>query len=110
LFDILQIGIKPQENIEERINKRVDRMIKEGLEKEVKKLDKYPKNPILETIGYREWKEYKDEEEIIERIKINTRKFAKRQMTWFKRDKTIHWTSSYVEAKKIVNQFIKKEP
>ena len=58
-------------------------MIKSGLEKEVKSL---PKNaPILETIGYREWKEYNDLKEIIERIKINTFKFAKRQMTWFKK-------------------------
>lgn len=110
LFDVLQIGINPQDNLEKRINKRVDKMLKDGLEKEVERLDKYPQNPILETIGYREWKEYKDREEIVERIKINTRKFAKRQMTWFKRDKSIHWIDKYFEAKKIINQFIKKEP
>jgi tRNA dimethylallyltransferase len=77
-------------------------MIKMGLEKEVNKLSSRSK--ILETIGYREWKEYKGNEEIKERIKINTFKFAKRQITWFKKDKSINWIKSYSEAKK----FIKK--
>jgi len=109
IFDIIQIGIKPKD-IQNKINKRVDQMIKTGLEKEVKKLEKYPKNPILETIGYKEWKKYKDKEEIINRIKINTNKFAKRQMTWFKRDKNISWINNYSEAKKLIKKFIKKEP
>jgi len=105
-FDILELGIKVQkEELKERIDKRVDKMIKSGLEKEVKSL---PKNaPILETIGYREWKEYSDLKEIIERIKINTFKFAKRQMTWFKRDKNIKWIKNYSEAKKEVKKFLK---
>ncbi|MDD4662002.1 MAG: tRNA (adenosine(37)-N6)-dimethylallyltransferase MiaA, partial [Candidatus Pacebacteria bacterium] len=80
-FNIVQIGINlEKEKLQKRINKRVDEMIGRGLEKEVKKLSS--KAPMLETIGYREWKEYKDKNEIIERIKINTFKFAKRQMTW----------------------------
>ena len=104
-FDILELGIMVEkEELQKRINKRVDSMIKEGLEKEVKKLPK--KNLLLETIGYREWKEYEGEE-IIERIKINTFKFAKRQMTWFKRNKNIKWVKNYTEAKKEIKKSLK---
>ncbi|MFA5208472.1 MAG: tRNA (N6-isopentenyl adenosine(37)-C2)-methylthiotransferase MiaB [Candidatus Paceibacterota bacterium] len=98
IYDILQIGIKiNKKELEERIRKRVDIMIKQGLEKEVKKLSKkYGFNiPPMQTIGYREWEDYFDKKETlentIEKIKTNTIKFAKRQMTWFKKDKTIKW-------------------
>ncbi|MDD4358595.1 MAG: tRNA (adenosine(37)-N6)-dimethylallyltransferase MiaA [Candidatus Pacebacteria bacterium] len=105
-FDILELGISVEkEELKKRIEKRVDKMIEEGLEKEVKKLSE--KAPILETIGYGEWKEYNNREEVIERIKINTFKFAKRQMTWFKRDKAIKWIKSYTEAKKEIKKFVK---
>ncbi|MFA5169647.1 MAG: tRNA (N6-isopentenyl adenosine(37)-C2)-methylthiotransferase MiaB [Candidatus Paceibacterota bacterium] len=98
LFNVLQIGIKvDKEELEKRISKRVDLMFKQGLEKEVKKLYKkygfkiYP----MQTIGYQEWQDYFkgliSKEEVKERIKINTFNFAKRQMTWFKKDKTIKW-------------------
>ena len=106
-FDILELGIEVlREEIKQRIDERVDKMIKKGLEKEVKSLSKNA--PILETIGYREWKEYDNLEEIIERIKINTFKFAKRQMTWFKRDKSIRWIKNYSEAKKEIKKFLLK--
>lgn len=105
-FDILQIGIKVEkEELEKRINKRVDKMIEDGLEKEMKKLP--ASSPLMETIGYREWKEYGDKKEIIERIKINTFKFAKRQMTWFKKDKRIHWVEKYSELEKETKKFLK---
>jgi tRNA dimethylallyltransferase len=98
MYDVLQIGINiEKDELEKRIRKRVDNMIKQGLEKEVKKLSKkYGFNvPPMQTIGYREWEGYFDKEvgleETIERIKINTIKFAKRQMTWFRKDKTIKW-------------------
>jgi len=98
VYDILQIGINiNREELEERIRKRVDKMIKQGLEKEAKKLyKKYGFNiPPMQTIGYREWEEYFNKKETllntIEKIKIDTIKFAKRQMTWFKKDKTIKW-------------------
>jgi len=98
LYDVRQIGIKTdKDELEERIRKRVDKMTKQGLEKEVKKLSKkygfnvYP----MQTIGYREWEDYFDKKETlentIEKIKINTIKFAKRQLTWFKKDNTIEW-------------------
>ncbi|MDD3032411.1 MAG: tRNA (adenosine(37)-N6)-dimethylallyltransferase MiaA [Candidatus Pacebacteria bacterium] len=105
-FDILEIGIEvSREEVKERIEKRVDDMIKEGLEKEVKGFPK--KSLLLETIGYREWREYKDIKEIVERIKINTFRFAKRQMTWFKRDKNIKWIKKYSEVEKEVKKFLK---
>ena len=72
-------------------------MFKQGLEKEVKKLyKKYGfKIPPMQTIGYQEWQDYFkgliSKEEVKEKIKINTLSFAKRQMTWFKKDKTIKW-------------------
>jgi len=98
-YDVLKLGILVEkQELENRINKRVDQMIKQGLEKEVKNL--LPHLKIMETIGYREWKEYSTKDEIIKRIKINTFKFAKRQMTWFKKDKDIQWIKDYKEAKK----------
>ncbi|MFA5714962.1 MAG: tRNA (N6-isopentenyl adenosine(37)-C2)-methylthiotransferase MiaB [Candidatus Paceibacterota bacterium] len=98
LFDILQIGIKiTKEELKKRIEKRVESMFKQGLEKEAKKLyKKYGfKIPVMKTIGYWEWHDYFKglitKEEVKERIKINTISFAKRQMTWFKKDKNIKW-------------------
>ncbi|MFZ2390604.1 MAG: tRNA (N6-isopentenyl adenosine(37)-C2)-methylthiotransferase MiaB [Minisyncoccales bacterium] len=98
IYDVLQLGIKiNKKELEERIKKRVDKMIKQGLEKEVKILSKkYCFNiPPMQTIGYREWEDYFNKKEnlenTIEKIKTNTIKFAKRQMTWFKKDKTIKW-------------------
>jgi tRNA-2-methylthio-N6-dimethylallyladenosine synthase len=98
LFDVFQIGIKvSKEELEERISKRVERMFKQGLEKEVRKLSKkYGFNiPPMQTIGYQEWQDYFkgliSKEEVRERIKKNTLSFAKRQMTWFKKDKGIKW-------------------
>jgi len=98
LFDVLQIGIKvDKEELEKRISKRVDLMFKQGLEKEVKKLYKkygFKIHP-MQTIGYQEWQDYFNglisKEEVKERIKINTFNFAKRQMTWFKKDQSIKW-------------------
>ncbi|MDD4531299.1 MAG: tRNA (N6-isopentenyl adenosine(37)-C2)-methylthiotransferase MiaB [Candidatus Pacebacteria bacterium] len=98
LFDVLEIGIKVNKNeLKERIDKRVDLMFKQGLEKEAKKLfKKYGfKIPPMQTIGYQEWQDYfkgiVSKEEVKEKIKANTFKFAKRQMTWFKKDKNIRW-------------------
>ncbi|MFA5071803.1 MAG: tRNA (N6-isopentenyl adenosine(37)-C2)-methylthiotransferase MiaB [Candidatus Paceibacterota bacterium] len=98
IYDVLQLGIKiNKKELEERIKKRVDLMIKQGLEKEVRKLsNKYGFNiSPMQTIGYREWEDYFNKKEslenTIEKIKTNTIKFAKRQMTWFKKDKTIKW-------------------
>ena len=81
----------------ERINKRVDMMIEQGLIEEVSKLiEKYPEFPTaMQAIGYKEIVQYFDgkitKEEAIEKIKQETRRYAKRQITWFKRIENIKW-------------------
>ena len=79
----------PREELYERINKRVDKMIEDGLEDEVRSLFSYKDLPALQTVGYKEFFDYFDgkctREEAIEKIKQHTRNYAKRQITWFKR-------------------------
>ena len=98
LFDVIELGIDvSKEELAKRIKKRVEVMFKQGLEKEVKKLyKKYGFNiPPMQTIGYQEWQDYFkgkiSKDEVKEKIVTNTIAFAKRQMTWFKRDKSIIW-------------------
>lgn len=97
-YEFLQIGFKLERPVlYEKLNLRVDHMIEKGLEEEVKNLfDKYPDHPLLlATIGYKEWKNYFEKkvtlEETTNLIKQNTRNFAKRQETWFRKTKDIHW-------------------
>jgi tRNA dimethylallyltransferase len=79
----------------DRINKRVDVMMKSGLLEEVKSLYENKNLNALQTVGYRELFEYLDGlitlDQAIEEIKKNTRRFAKRQLTWFKRDEDAKW-------------------
>ena len=97
LFDAVIIGITlPNEKLRMKIEKRVDEMIKSGFVDEVKKLySKYGKVKALEAIGYREIIEYLDGkislEETVRQIKFNTWHYAKRQMTWFRKDKKVFW-------------------
>lgn len=95
-FDIVKIGIDwPREELYERINLRVDLMMAAGLEEEARKV--YPLRHLnsLQTVGYKEMFEWFDgnitREEAVELIKRNSRRYAKRQMTWFRRDESIHW-------------------
>jgi tRNA dimethylallyltransferase len=78
-----------REELYNRINKRVDKMIEEGLEDEVRSLMAYKDLPALQTVGYKELFDYFDgkctREEAIDKIKQHTRNYAKRQVTWFKR-------------------------
>ena len=93
-FQTLYIGIKKSPvELKKLINKRVDKMIKMGLEKEVKALiKKYGQTIVLKnTIGYKEWFKCKNKNQAIEAIKANTYNYAKRQMTWFKQNKKINW-------------------
>jgi tRNA dimethylallyltransferase len=115
LFKILQIGIKiPRKKLYQRINQRVEQMIKMGLVDEVKKLSKkYSLNlPSMSAIGYREIGLYLQNKislnQAIELIKKNTRHYAKRQMTWFKKDKRIHWLSAnnFQKIQKLIKKFI----
>ena len=92
---IVKVGLtRPRAELYERINKRVDEMIARGLEQEAREaIARYPDLPNgLQTVGYREWVQVPgDKDRIIEMIKQNTRHYAKRQMTWWNKDKTIHW-------------------
>lgn len=118
LFNTLQIGIKTNKKIlQNKIDKRTNKMIKMGLIQEVKELiKKYPKNPpSFAAIGYQEIIPYLENQDhldteclskIVEEIKKNTRRYARRQMTWFKQDKKIKWTQNYQEAEKLVKEFL----
>lgn len=95
-FNIIKIGLTaPREVIYDRINQRVDIMVKEGLVEEVKALIPHKSLNALQTVGYKELFDYFEEtktlDEAIEKIKQNTRNFAKRQLTWFKRDTGMKW-------------------
>lgn len=97
-FNIMKVGIEwEREALYDRINRRVDMMIDEGLEAEARAV--YPLRHLnsLQTVGYREMFDYFDgtttREEAIELIKRNSRRYAKRQMTWFRRDSEIRWFS-----------------
>ncbi len=95
-FNIVKIGLnRPREELYERINRRVDQMMADGLLEEAKAL--YPKRHLnaLNTVGYKELFDYIDGrwplEEAVERIKGNTRRYARKQLTWFKKDESIRW-------------------
>ena len=95
-FQIIKIGLEmPRELLNERINQRVDLMAEAGLVQEALALFPHCQNNALQTVGYQELFEYFNKkislEKAIEQIKINTRHYAKRQMTWFKKDPSIHW-------------------
>jgi len=95
-FRIIKIGLEmPRELLNERINQRVDQMVIAGLVEEALALFPYCQNNALQTVGYQELFDYFNKkitlEKAIEQIKINTRHYAKRQMTWFKKDANIHW-------------------
>jgi len=95
-FQIKKIGIDlPKEQLHANINNRVDEMIKEGLTDEVSALLPYKNLNALQTVGYKEMFGFLENKtslpEAIEKIKSNTRQYAKRQLTWFKKDKEIEW-------------------
>ncbi len=95
-FNIVKIGMElPKEELHRNINTRVDGMIEAGLVEEVKRLLPYKKLNALQTVGYAEIFGYlggkTSLKEAIELIKTNTRQYAKRQVTWFKKDKDISW-------------------
>ncbi|EKD47293.1 MAG: tRNA delta(2)-isopentenylpyrophosphate transferase [uncultured bacterium] len=112
-FDVLQIGLKvDRQTLYDRINQRVDGMIKQGLVDEVQFLkEKYGcEVKSMTGIGYRQICEYLDGkvsiETAIENLKRDSRHYAKRQMTWFKRDSRIHWIETPQEAIKLVEDFL----
>jgi tRNA dimethylallyltransferase len=114
IFDVLKIGIKAEKNeLNKKIKNRIKKMINLGLEKETKKLlEQYGPLPVLETIGYQEWLEYFEKKIILVKVKelieLHTLQFAKRQMTWFKRDEKIIWIKNQKQAEKLIKNFYKK--
>lgn len=113
-FKTLYVGLTAdREKIYDRINKRVDIMMKAGLLEEVKKLEPHKNLNALQTVGYRELFDYLEGnstlEEAVSEIKKNTRRFAKRQNTWFKKNESILWfdyataTSEIIKTIKLKN-------
>ncbi|TCD29166.1 tRNA (adenosine(37)-N6)-dimethylallyltransferase MiaA [Pedobacter psychrodurus] len=95
-FNIIKIGLNTDRAVlYDRINRRVDKMIADGLVDEVKSLISFKKYNALNTVGYSELFDYLDGrlslEDAITAIKQNTRRFAKRQLTWFRRDEQLKW-------------------
>jgi tRNA dimethylallyltransferase len=107
-FNIIKIGLElPRKQLNEQIDERVDKMMQEGLLAEVGSL--YPNISLnaLQTVGYKELFNYLENKyslkEAVEKIKINTRQYAKRQMTWFKKDTEVKWcTAGKVDLEEVV--------
>jgi tRNA dimethylallyltransferase len=97
-FEIVKIGLeRPREQLYDRINARVLSMIDAGLEDEARAMLPYRDLPALQTVGYKEMFSYFDGEctleEAIRHIQVNTRHYAKRQLTWWRRDPEIQWVT-----------------
>jgi tRNA dimethylallyltransferase len=99
-FNVLKIGLElPREQLYDRINIRMDQMISEGLFEEAKNLYPFRQMNALQTVGYREIFDHiegqYDYQEAVRLLKRNTRWYAKRQLTWFKRDNEMRWFLPY---------------
>ncbi len=95
-FRIVKIGINcDRERLYQRINDRVDTMMEQGFLEEAESLHNYRHLNALNTVGYKELFDYMDGrwtlQEAVERIKGNTRRYARKQLTWYKRDETMKW-------------------
>ena len=95
-FRIVKVGVDlPRGTLYERIDRRVERMLADGLVDEARALYPFRELNALQTVGYRELFDWFDGrtsyEEAVERIKRNTRRYAKRQLTWFRRDPAVRW-------------------
>lgn len=95
-FDVLKVGLNMERaNLYKRINDRVDIMLENGLFEEVQALYNFKDLNALQTVGYSELFEYLDreisKETAIDLIKRNSRRYAKRQLTWYRKDESIHW-------------------
>lgn len=115
LYDVLYLGVSvPKEELDRRLDTRIDTMKECGLVEEVQRLaKKYPFTlPSMSGIGYREFEGFVNGRETLDqaiaKLKIDTRQYAKRQMTWFKRRNDIVWCETYEEIERSVAEFLKK--
>lgn len=113
LFKPIKIGLTaPRELIYERINQRVDKMMEEGLLEEAKHLFPLRQLPALNTIGYREIFAHLEGQcsldFAVSEIKKNTRRFAKRQLTWFKKDTDLYWFSYDTPSATVISHIKQK--
>jgi tRNA dimethylallyltransferase len=111
-FNIIKVGLKRErEELYERINRRVDSMIGQGLVEEVKKFTHLKHHNSLNTVGYKEIFKYLDGEWdlpfAIEKIKQNTRIYSRKQTTWYRKDEEIAWFHPD-EIKEILDYIDKK--
>lgn len=95
-FNIVKIGLdRPREQLFDRINRRVTKMVEDGFIDEARSVKEWRDCNSLNTVGYKEIFNYLDDiwplDMTLDRIRKNTRVYAKKQLTWFKRDKDIHW-------------------
>lgn len=107
-FKTVKIGLSAERDIiYERINRRVDIMMQNGLLEEAKKLYPHKELNALQTVGYRELFDYFDGkfdlDFAVSEIKKNTRRFAKRQLTWYRKDKDIVWFDYKDNVEKVIN-------
>ena len=108
-FEIIQIGLElPVEQLTERINQRVDQMVKDGLLEEVKTVIAFSNKTALQTVGYKEMFDHINGKislaDAVDQIKVHTRQYAKRQMTWFKKDAEIKWfNAAEVKVEDLLN-------
>lgn len=112
-FNIVKIGLQlPKEELYQRIHIRVDQMIEQGLVEEVRGLLPFQELKALQTVGYKEIFDHLNGlcslDAAVEFIKTSTRQYAKRQMTWFKKDAGFEWFSPFEEEK--VFAFVKTQP
>lgn len=111
-FNVIKIGLElPREEIYERINRRVDLMIEEGLLEEVQSLYEFKHLNSLQTVGYKELFDYLDGKTeldfAVDEIKKNTRRYAKRQLTWYRKDENIKWFSPF-QKEEILDYILSK--
>ncbi len=114
-FSIIRIGLeRDREALYSRINSRVDEMIVSGLEEEARQLYHLRELNALNCVGYREFFEYFDgtisRDKAIELIKRNSRRYAKRQMTWWSKDKAIPWfkPDNFEEISNFIDKLINR--
>ena len=116
-FRIVKVVLtRPREELYERINKRVEQMMAAGMEEEARAVYAYRKCNSLQTVGYRELFAYMDGEydraRAVELIQQNSRRYAKRQLTWFRRDTEMRWvdlSGEHMPMEKILKMLLMNE-